>query len=184
MSGSTSPGNGLDPDPNDAPGGSAATPRGRRAAKIFVTAFVVVMIGTFIFANTISRGVRSNAAKTDRQVRIAAWAILVHVDRSGGFPTSRAALDDLFADAIAPDAATPPRWPATIDAAGVVATAASWRSDLDAALERLDVQFPPDDRLPPNVTPAGHPTELGTLFDVNAWLRGRADALAERSPGG
>ena len=160
------------------------TPAGRRAARIFVGVFAVVMIGTFIFSTVVSRDVRRNAARTDRQVRIATWAILVHVDRAGGFPTSRGALDDPFTSSIAADTMSPPRWPATIDAAGLADVAATWRADLDAALDRLDVQFPPDGRQPPNVTPAGNPTELGTLADANAWLRGRADALAVAARGG
>ncbi|MFO0873071.1 MAG: hypothetical protein U0575_03755 [Phycisphaerales bacterium] len=164
------------------------TSASRIGARIFLAIFVAAMIGTAIFSRFVVRDVRQDAAATDVDVRVVGWAVLVSVDRRLAFPTSAAQLHEGFAAAIAPDTQSPARWPATIEEAGLDPTigsaegAVAWNARIDAALKRLVVEFSGDPRQPPNVTPGGHPTGVGTLADVNGWLRGRADALATAAP--
>lgn len=157
--------------------------RGPTAARLIVVVFLCVMAATALFSWVISGNVRQDAKLADEHLRTVAWAVLLHVEGAGRFPTSQQELAATpFAAEASVDAAG--RWPATAEQAGVPAAAQErWAVELAESLRRLDVRFSTDPRQPPNLTAGGRATGLGTLVELNGWLRGRADALAAAASG-
>jgi len=153
-------------------------------AKAIVTAFALTMVAAAIFAWFIVRNVRRDAEVADRAARGAAWAILVHADHQGGFPTDRASLEQSFGvlpgstpsidaqrwGSIAPPPAdSAAAWPATAQEAGLP-DSASLPEALRTALRLLSIRFSADPSEPPRLGGNGQPTKLGTLDEVNGWM--------------
>lgn len=170
------------PPANGRSGKPPATP-----ARLLIIIFVCVMVVTAGFSWFIARNVRKDAKLADDHLRTVAWGVLLHVDRAGRFPTSESELASTpFASAVAVDPAH--RWPTIAEEAGLGGSAVDpaladsiaqgFPERLAESLRRLDVRFSTDPRQPPNLTAGGRATGLGTLVELNGWLRGRADALA------
>lgn len=164
-------------------------------AKVLVIVFVVMMAGAAIFAWSIVRSVRRNAAAADEAARIVAWSILASADHEGAFPTERAQLEEAFglgrggaamllnppawwSSVTAPPADAPEAWPTRIETISIAS------GDLPEGLRRglrmLSVQFAADPRQPPLIGGGGQPTSLGTLGEVNGWLRAWAEVRGSR----
>ncbi len=154
---------------------SGSAPANPRVVKALVWGFVLAAIAVTVWGFFVVGDARRVAAQTDREVRAAAWLVLVAADRGGTMPRSDGDLLEASAalpDSIAGDAEF--RWPAKAIDAGL--EPGEENVDWTEAFDRVRVVFAED--RPPKVTVVGLPTRNGTLDEVNGWIESWADANA------
>lgn len=149
-------------------------PANPRVVKLLIGGFVFAAIAVTIWGFFVVGDAKRTAAQTDREVRAAAWLLLVAADRAGGMPPSEEALLEAAAvpmpASIAGDADF--RWPAKAIDAGL--EPGEEIVDWSEAFDRVRVVFAED--RPPRVTVVGLPTRNGTLDEVNGWIEAWAES--------
>lgn len=156
---------------------SRPAPANPRVVKLLVWGFVLAAIAVTVWGFFVVGDARRIAAQTDREVRAAAWLLLVAADRNGAMPQSQAALLAAAAAPMPPSIAGDAdfRWPAKSIDAGL--EPGEEAVDWSEAFDRVRVVFAED--RPPRVTVVGLPTRNGTLDEVNAWIEAWAEANAD-----
>lgn len=155
---------------------SGPAPANPRVVKSLVWFFVLAAIAVTVWGFFVVGDARRIAEQTDREVRAAAWLVLVAADREGAMPRSdRDLLEAATAlpESIAGDAEF--RWPAKPIDAGL--EPGEEIVDWADAFGRVRVVFAED--RPPKVTVVGLPTRSGTLDEVNGWIEAWAESNAD-----
>lgn len=155
------------------------SPASPRVVKLLIGGFVFAAIAVTIWGFFVVGDAKRLAAQTDREVRAAAWLVLVAADRAGAMPASQESLLEAanapMPPSIAGDAEF--RWPAKAIDAGL--EPGEEAVDWSEAFDRVRVVFTED--RPPRVTVVGLPTRNGTLDEVNAWIEAWAESNADAS---
>lgn len=155
------------------------SPASPRVVKLLIGGFVFAAIAVTIWGFFVVGDAKRLAAQTDREVRAAAWLVLVAADRAGAMPGSQESLLEAanapMPPSIAGDAEF--RWPAKAIDAGL--EPGEEAVDWSEAFDRVRVVFTED--RPPRVTVVGLPTRNGTLDEVNAWIEAWAESNADAS---
>ncbi len=140
----------------------------------FLLAFLIVMALVALFSISTFSRVRYNATIADQNIRVVAWALLVHADRHGSFPTDASALfTERFADTLSTLVSDDGSWPtnfAETEAGAAPDRPGTWSRQVREGLRTTRIRRPIEGDGPLRLDTPGHGTLHGTVDRVNDWL--------------